>query len=113
MVSLTASAEGDTDSEHVDRATQYEVRPKDGKLGSRLLDHPDARHAFGQAYRDLLSLIEREHADCGTIHLLPAIPADAAITLGQIRTPAVTPVLRVYDLNKDTGVYEFACEVGR
>jgi hypothetical protein len=92
--------------------SRYEIRPAGLAPGATLLDHPDALHAFAQAYRHFLSTVEAAHPGATAINLLPAIPGDAAIALGQIRTPAANPPMRVYDLNRESDAYAYACEVG-
>jgi hypothetical protein len=90
----------------------YEIRPVGREPGHTLLDHRSALAAFSHTYREFLSLIEREHPTAKDIAVIPAIPADAAVALGQIRTPVATPKLRIFDRNKDSGIYEYATEVG-
>jgi hypothetical protein len=96
-----------------DETNLYEIRPLGQEPGATLLDHPQALAAFANKYRQLLSVIEEAHSGAPSLSLLPAVPADAAIALGQIRTPAANPPLRVYDRDKETGQYGFVCEVGR
>lgn len=105
--SLTAEVQLDRAPEDVLGCAVYEIRPTTPSPGHTLLDHPEALRAFITTYREFLTMMESTR----TLNLLPAVPADAAIALGQVRTPAVSPTLRVYDLNRQSGAYEFACEM--
>lgn len=111
MCSVTAPVQIERVPEELAAISRYEIRPVHGACGPTVLDHPGALAAFRQAYRRFLSTLETAHPACDAIHLVPAVPADAAVALGQIRTPAANPSLRVYDLEGDR--YLFACEVGR
>jgi hypothetical protein len=111
--SLSASVRMDRIPEGLRGLSVYEIRPESARPSALILDHPDALQAFGQVYRSFLSMLEDVHPGVTVVHLLPAVQGDAAILLGQVRTPAVNPPLRVYDLVPSSDEYIFACEVGR
>lgn len=109
--SLTAAVRLDRAPKPVQASTIFEIRPVGRQPGHTLLDHPKALAVFTKAYREFLS--ELEPLNPAAINVLPAVPADAAIAVGRIRTPAVSPALRLYDLNKETRTYELAVEIAR
>jgi hypothetical protein len=110
--SLSASVRADRVPAELTGLARYEIRPVNDP-GPTLLDHPDSLQAFADVYREFLSALEKQAPAATTIHLLPAMQADAAVAIGQIRTPAANPGLHVYDLDKEKDAYIFACEVGR
>lgn len=110
--SLTADVQLDRAPADTREGAVYEIRPSNTHPCSALLDHPRAQNAFATTYREFLGMVERDHPNAEAIHLLPAVPGDAAIVLGRIRSPAVHPPLRVLDIDRDTGQYIFICEVG-
>jgi len=111
VCSLTATVQIERAPAEITSAPIVEIRPVGREPGHTVLDHPESLEVFARAYREFLSAIEQHAPE--TINVLPAVPADAAVTLGRIRTPAANPPLRIYDLDRATGRYEFACEVGR
>jgi len=112
MCSLTATVRFDRAPAELAEMSRYEIRARGTDAGHTLLDHPEALSAFAHSYREFLSMLETEHPSCDGINLLPAIPTDAAVALGRIRTPGANPPLRVYDLNKEGDSYDYACEIG-
>jgi hypothetical protein len=110
--SLTGEVQLDRAPADTREGAVYEIRPSNAHPNPGLLNHPRAQGAFANAYREFLSMVERDHPHTKAVHLLPAVPGDAAIVLGRIRTPAVHPPLRVFDLDRDTSEYIFVCEVG-
>ena len=113
MCSTTAPVQFERAPEELADTQRYEIRPVNMEPGATVLDHPDALPAFKAAYRQFLSRVEVAHPEASAIHLLPAIQADAAVALGQVRTPSANPPLVVYDRDKDSGLYLRACEVGK
>jgi hypothetical protein len=51
----------------------------------------------------MLATIRSEHPLEKELHVLAAVPAPAAITLGLMRLPKVDPLLRVYDRDNRCG----------
>lgn len=113
MCSLSAPVQLDRAPKELNETHRYEIRPVNIEPGATVLDHPDALSAFRSTYRRFLSVVETNHPKARAIHLLPAVQADAAIAIGQMRTPAANPPLLVYDRDKKAEVYVRACEVAR
>lgn len=111
MCSTTAPVQFDRAPEELADTHRYEIRPVNLDPATTILDHPDALPAFKAAYRRFLSHVEVAHPEANAIHLLPAVQADAAVALGQVRTPSANPPLVVYDRDKDSGLYLRTCEV--
>jgi hypothetical protein len=57
--------------------------------------------AFERAARNVFSEIEATAKSTETLHVFPAIPIAAAVTLGRVRDPQVHPRLRIYDRTAD------------
>jgi len=112
MCSTTAQVQFDRAPKELVDAPRYEIRPVNMEPGVTVLDHPDALPAFKAAYRQFLSHVEEAHPEAAAIHLLPAVQADVAVALGQVRTPSANPPLVVYDRDKESGLYLRTCEVG-
>lgn len=66
---------------------------------------------FQRAYLRALAKIRRAHAALSRLHLFPAIPASAAVTVGRARLPKVDPILLIYDRDKRTGGFNFTLEL--
>ncbi|KQQ52491.1 hypothetical protein ASF68_09230 [Plantibacter sp. Leaf314] len=79
--------------------------PRPDLLGSRA-----ALELFALAWRDALARIESELPIVRVLHLVAAVPAPAAITMGRHRMRAAQPNIVVYQLR--TEAYEAAMEVG-
>lgn len=57
--------------------------------------------AFGQAWRDLLSAAELRWPKAQRLHILAAVPATAAVTIGRHRMRAVHPTFVLYQRQDD------------
>lgn len=57
--------------------------------------------AFGQAWRDLLSAVESRWPNAQRLHILAAVPATAAVTIGRHRMRAVHPTFVLYQRQDD------------
>lgn len=79
--------------------------PRPDFLSSR-----EALESFGLAWRDALARIESELPKVKTLHLIAAVPAAAAVTMGRHRMRSAQPAMVVYQLTNDS--YEPAMEVG-
>ncbi len=93
--------------------TQYRLIPSAPAVPHPcLLDSPAALASFEQSLRTVLARIELNHGRIETIGVLAAIPVSAAITLGRVLMPEVSPSLTIYDRNED-GAFFRALEVRR
>ena len=57
--------------------------------------------SFGQAWRDLLSAVESGWPKVQRLHILAAVPATAAVTMGRHRMRAVHPAFVLYQRQED------------
>ena len=53
--------------------------------------------AFETAIRELFASLEATAKSIRRLHVLPALPLSAAVTLGRVRDPLVHPTLLIYD----------------
>jgi hypothetical protein len=114
-VTLACSITADVKTAQLPRELEgvplYELRPVEMNPGSRLMDNRLAQDELARAYRDFLSKLETRDEPVEVLNLVLAVPADAAILLGQISTPAVTPKRRIFDFVRSEG-YVFTTEIG-
>jgi hypothetical protein len=75
-----------------------------------LIDGRAALDAFGQAWRDALSLVEATYPKARRIHLIAAVPTTAAVTLGRHHMREAQPGLVLYQRRKDDS-YEAVLEI--
>jgi hypothetical protein len=61
--------------------------------------------AFQEAYLTQLAKISRAHPHARELHVIPAVPAPAAITCGRALFSRASPPLVVYDLDETGGHY--------
>lgn len=80
--------------------------------GPTLISSEVALKNYEGALRDFLSHVEQAHHTAGTIAIFAAIPLAAAITLGRVLMPNVSPALAVYDRDEH-GAFFRALEVRR
>lgn len=66
--------------------------------------------SFAQTWRELLSTIERQWPKVERLHILAAVPATAAVTMGRHRMRAVHPTFVLYQF-QEHGVDEAVMEV--
>lgn len=86
------------------------ITPKDQPPGADLLGSRAAVESFALAWRTALARIESELPSVRVLHLVAAVPAPAAITMGRHRMRVAQPNFVVYQLRHDA--YEAAMEVG-
>ncbi|MFJ7288640.1 SAVED domain-containing protein [Curtobacterium sp. NPDC098951] len=86
------------------------IAPKDESPRPDLLGSRAAMESFALAWRDALACIESELPSVRVLHLVAAVPAPAAITMGRHRMRGAQPNIVVYQLRHDA--YETAMEVG-
>lgn len=110
LVELSGSVKEERLPEPLTELPRVTITPKDQPPRPDLLDSRAALESFALAWRDALALIESELPSVRVLHLLAAVPAPAAITMGRHRMRAAQPNVVVYQLRHDA--YETAMEVG-
>jgi hypothetical protein len=97
----------------VDTHSVYVLQPESPATSTpTLLDSPAALANFEFAMREFLALTESTHGRIPRVALFPAVPVSAAITIGRVLMPNVSPAWTVFDRNDD-GVFFEAIEVKR
>ena len=92
--------------------TVYEITPDGSAPSFDCLHLRESLEAFRACYRGTLQRVTSRHPGVEEIHLIPAVPAPAAVAMGLDRMPKAHPRLVVYDKRGDTG-FERTIEVGR
>ena len=83
--------------------TVYEIAPDGLTPSCDCLRLRESLEAFRACYRCTLQRVTREHLGVQEIHLIPAVPAPAAVAIGLDRMPKAHPRLVVYDKHGDAG----------
>lgn len=65
---------------------------------------------FEDAMRSFLAGLEESNGDVGHISIFPAVPVSAAVSIGRVLMPGVTPAVKVFDRD-DRGVFFEALEI--
>lgn len=86
-----------------DTFTIYEIAPSNRLQTTSVLRQREDLEAFRGVYRALLARLRGEHAVLRELHVLPAVPAPAAVACGFDLLPKVDPVLVIYDNVKQEG----------
>jgi len=101
----------DVPTDLAQRGPIYVVEPVAPRTpGPTLIDSPAALAALERALRALFAAIEASHGRLDALPVFGALPVSAAITLGRVLMPQVTPVLHIYDRGSD-GTFFLALEV--
>lgn len=89
--------------EHIsDDYTVYTITPSaPSNPGPSLIDSQRSLVSFERTARELFALVERDHGKIPYVSLFPAVPLSAAITLGRVLMPDVSPALHVFDRDED------------
>jgi hypothetical protein len=91
----------------------YTLSPRPpSAAGPTLIDSPAALARFDRCARRFLAVIEADHGKIDEIDLFPAVPMSAAITLGRVLMPHVSPAWLVHDRN-ESNIFFKALEVRR
>lgn len=79
-------------------ATIYRLEPAAPvEAGPTLIDSPAALAAFQSTLRSFFAGVERDHGRIPTVSVFPAVPVSAAVTVGRVLMPDVSPALDVFD----------------
>ena len=83
--------------------TVYEITPDGLAPSFDCLRLRESLEAFRACYRSALQRVTGGHPGVHEIHLIPAVPAPAAVAIGLDRMPKAHPRLVVYDKRGDAG----------
>ena len=83
--------------------TVYEITPDGSAPSFDCLRLRESLQAFRACYRGTLQRVTGGHPGVQEIHLIPAVPAPAAVAMGLDRMPKAHPHLVVYDKRGDAG----------
>ncbi len=86
--------------------TVYEITPDGLTPSFDCLRLRESLEAFRACYRGTLQRVTSRHPGVQEIHLIPAVPAPAAVAMGLDRMPKAHPRLVVYDKRGDAGFEE-------
>jgi hypothetical protein len=93
--------------------TLYALSPEQpSTTGPSIIDGPAALSNFERSAQRFLALVEAEHGKIDQVDLFPAVPMSAAITLGRVLMPHVSPAWIVHDRDEQK-VFFKALEVRR
>ncbi len=93
--------------------TVYALQPVEpAEAGVGLIDSPEALAAFEAECRAFLQRIEGAHGRLPSLALFASVGVAAAVTLGRVLMPDVSPTWHVYDRTA-TGAFEFVLEVSK
>ncbi|MEU6488559.1 SAVED domain-containing protein [Streptomyces sp. NPDC046887] len=90
---------------------RYEVHPMGSQAGPDILRCRASLRHLEETLRMLLARLEREAKSVRRLHVLPAVPLSAAVTLGRVHHPQVHPQMVIYE--RLAGSYVPTLEVGR
>lgn len=77
-----------------------------------LISSPEALTSFDRTVRRFLVQVEKDHGKLERIDLFAAVPVSAAVTLGRVLMPDVSPAWAVFDRDEQ-GQFFYALEVKR
>jgi limonene-1,2-epoxide hydrolase len=98
-------------SEHQAADTIYVLKPvPPASPGPSIVSSPDILTNFEVVLRQFMAALEAEHGQARHVSLFPAAPVSAAITLGRVLMPGVSPAWNVFD-RRDDGEFFEALEV--
>ena len=96
-----------------DHATIFEITPEGpAAAGPTLIDSPQALQQFESTVRRFLADVEHDFGKLPRIALFAAVPVSAAVTIGRVLMPHVSPAWEVYDRNEQNQFFR-ALEVRR
>jgi hypothetical protein len=102
VISLSGQISVDELPKNISRNfTIYSLVPQDTKPNRTILSSKGSLQNFRNSYAGLLREIEANHPQVREIHVFPAVPISAAITLGREVLRNVSPALVIYDRTAD------------
>lgn len=83
---------------------RYRISPINGASAPDVMRHRDSIANFQSAVRSLFADIEASAKSIRRLHIMPALPLSAAVSLGRVHDRQVHPKLEIYD-RTPTGYY--------
>lgn len=111
-VSLIINLSGSIPRSHLpdqlqDVGTLYALNPvPPASLGPNLINSPKALANFESTMRDFMAQLEVEHTGVDHVNLFAAAPVSAAVVIGIILMPDVSPAWRIYDRSRQGTFFE-------
>ncbi|MHA4945686.1 SAVED domain-containing protein [Micromonospora sp. SD19] len=91
----------------------YSIAPvPPAESGPTLLSSPADLASFEGILREFLASVEADHGRLDEINVFAAVGISAAVTIGRVLMPHVSPALNVYD-RRDDGTFFLALQVRR
>lgn len=85
----------------------YSIEPTaPDKPNRELISSTAALSNFYLTAQQFITTIEKDHGKIGHIALFPAVPVSAAVTLGRILMPNVSPAWEIYDRDENGKFFE-------
>lgn len=94
---------------HLAGLRRYRISPVDATASPDIMRHRDSLASFQERLRALFSDIEATAKRVRRLHVLPAVPLSAAVSLGRVHDRHVHPSLTIYD--RTNGGYRPALEI--
>ncbi|MFE0604769.1 SAVED domain-containing protein [Streptomyces sp. NPDC058892] len=88
---------------------RYRISPADAAAAPDIMRHRDSLARFQENLRALFADIEANAKAIRRLHILPAVPLSAAVSLGRVHDRQVHPSLTIYD--RTDGGYRPALEI--
>lgn len=109
IVQVSAPVNAERLPSHLLSLPRVTLSPSDETPRPDLIGSVVALESFGLAWRDALARVESELPNVRTLHVVAAVPAPAAVTMGRHRMRSAHPTFVVYQRTADG--YEAAMEV--
>ncbi|MEY9965977.1 hypothetical protein ABIA33_004032 [Streptacidiphilus sp. MAP12-16] len=94
---------------HLAGLRRYRISPVEAMASPDIMRHRDSLASFQERLRALFSDIEATAKRVRRLHVLPAVPLSAAVSLGRVHDRHVHPSLTIYD--RTNGGYRPALEI--
>lgn len=106
VLSLSGSIQRDDLPPAVDgQYTIYEIRPITVAQGPSVISSAGDLAVLEAVLRNFLATVEAEHGKIDNIDVFPAIGVAAAVTLGRVLMPKVSPALMIHDRDDERGFF--------
>jgi hypothetical protein len=92
-------------------ATVWSIAPREQPPSRDIVRARASLDNFARAYHDCLGEIESVRPKPTAIHVFPATPATAAVTLGRGLMRGAQPPVRIYDRVEPAAPFDFALEI--